>query len=993
MKRFSLTPLSLAISGAVLLSFDLHAQTPSPTPAPDSTGVEKIEAVVVTGTNIRGARLIGGSVQALNAEEIARTGKASIAELLRELPANLAGGVAGGDNNRGGQDTTAATANLTGGTGVNLRGLGALSTLVLVNGRRVAASGQFGDFVDISNIPVAAIERLEVLKDGASAVYGSDAVGGVVNIILKRYVQGVDALVRVGDTTQGGGRETQVSLVGGSAWEGGNFIAGWEFNSRDRVSAGKRNFNGGNFTDRGGVNWPAYTSRAGRSANIFTAGAAFNGNVAFTVPAGAGTGLTVSQLLPAAGGFGNSFDPWQDADILPKSERNSLFLAAQHEINEKLSINGSARFTSRKVDTRNGYLAIFGSLPNTNPAFIPGTSNNFGVLLDDNVVPRTGKVTSTAAEIGMAYDISSNWNLDAKLSFSQEKQERATNLLRDSNIVERLPNGAAAPSSLTCSLSGLNPSNIGSIAAATPAQVYCASLNYATFNPYSSAPLSAQVLAQIYGSEVLKFDSTVAQGTLKLDGKLLKMPAGEIRLATGLDYRVEAIDGSLNYNYRSINPQAIAYGETEQKVASIFGELAIPLVKGGGAGLHRLDLSLAARHERSSGLKDFQTSNPKMGLRYEPVNGFALTASAGTSFHAPPMRFQYDGPQPSNGGNAIFYANAFYTAPCNTTLVRLNGFSGTPGAATGSCTFTGMIVAGGAGPILKPERAKTYTLGLDIAPAGTGFKANMSYFNLAIRDRLVRISPTTIGGILANYFATGTSPFINSLVFNPSLELTTRLFNDPRFLGLAGPGPQRSPGDIGGIIYATQTNLAALKTNGIDIALDYDVPLTSAGKLKLFGNGTWVRNYRVQGTPRDAFEEKVNLYESTGNPVSFKSRQGATWTAGPLVLTGALNYVGSYKCMAGCFVPSATGAPVPNTSPIRIGSWTTLDLNVRYELGKVSKRLGNSALTLSVLNAFDKAPPFIDTGRIASGNAAEPYDSSNATIVGRGVALTFTNSF
>ncbi|WBX85148.1 TonB-dependent receptor plug domain-containing protein [Sphingosinicella microcystinivorans] len=170
------------------------------------------ELIVVTGTNIRGANVIGSAVQSLSADDIAKTGKATIAELMRELPVNFAGGVGNSDNNRG-QDTSSQGSNLGGGSGVNLRGLGALSTLVLVNGRRVAVSGQFGDFVDISNIPVAAIERIEILQDGASAVYGSDAVGGVVNIILKRKVDGLHALARIGTTTEGGGAEYQGSLV------------------------------------------------------------------------------------------------------------------------------------------------------------------------------------------------------------------------------------------------------------------------------------------------------------------------------------------------------------------------------------------------------------------------------------------------------------------------------------------------------------------------------------------------------------------------------------------------------------------------------------------------------------------------------------------------------------------------------------------------------------------------------------------------------------
>ncbi|MCC7413562.1 MAG: TonB-dependent receptor plug domain-containing protein, partial [Gammaproteobacteria bacterium] len=383
-----------------------------------------LETVVITGTSIRGTEVIGSTVQTIDSAAIANSGRATVADLLRELPVNFAGGVAKSDNSRGGQDTASAGANLTGGQGVNLRGLGALSTLVLVDGRRVAASGQFGDFVDVANIPAAAIERIEILPDGASAIYGSDAVGGVVNIILKEHFEGIGALARYGVTTQGGGEELQASVVWGGRWDGGRAVVGYEYSDQKRIDAADRDFDGGDFSGRGGVNWPIYTSRVGSAANIFTGNAAFNGNVAYTVPQGPGTGLGVGSLTPAAGGIGNTSNPWQGVDILPAMKRHSIFTTFGHNVAAASEVYGSMRFTRRDGDYRTGYTNIYSTLPATSPFFIPGTTNNFSVQVDDRLTHRDVGVKSFGAELGFRATLAGDWEADFTVSYSREEQNR-----------------------------------------------------------------------------------------------------------------------------------------------------------------------------------------------------------------------------------------------------------------------------------------------------------------------------------------------------------------------------------------------------------------------------------------------------------------------------------------------------------------------------------------------------------------------------------------
>ncbi len=174
--------------------------------AGESAATRSDEDIVVTGTHVRSAPPTS-PVLTISRRDIDEAAPSSVEELVRHLPQNLSAGVA--QENFG---VTGAGADITEhGAGINLRGLGQRATLVLVNGRRVAPSGT-GSFVDVSLIPVSAIERIEILTDGASAIYGSDAVAGVVNIILRKDFRGLETMAQVGTSTDGGGRE----LLGGN---------------------------------------------------------------------------------------------------------------------------------------------------------------------------------------------------------------------------------------------------------------------------------------------------------------------------------------------------------------------------------------------------------------------------------------------------------------------------------------------------------------------------------------------------------------------------------------------------------------------------------------------------------------------------------------------------------------------------------------------------------------------------------------------------------
>ena len=249
-----------------------------------------IEEMVVTGSNIRGTGFGASPAFVLDRAYIDRTGFSTIEQLIDSIPQNFGGGV--------GLDVVSSPDRESGfnraaGSSVNLRGLGSGSTLVLLNGRRLAPSGQNGGFVDISLIPLSAIERVEVLTDGASAIHGSDAIGGVVNFITRSSFDGAETSLRYGAVTEGGLDEYKVSQTFGKAWETGSAFISYEYFNRDNLGSEERGF----------------------SSDV------------------------------------------SDADLLPGEERHSVFVSASQNIGERINVFADALYSSRDSDIRENFTA------------------------------------------------------------------------------------------------------------------------------------------------------------------------------------------------------------------------------------------------------------------------------------------------------------------------------------------------------------------------------------------------------------------------------------------------------------------------------------------------------------------------------------------------------------------------------------------------------------------------------------------------------------
>jgi iron complex outermembrane receptor protein len=218
------------------------AETPTQTAPAEAAETNRSEAeMIVTGTNIRGVENKTTPAFSIGRDEIDRSGYASTQQLIQSLPQNFTGGQNGASEAGPYGNGSMRTFNISRASGVNLRGLGTTSTLTLIDGQRVASAIQ-GTAVDISLIPLSAIERVDVLPDGASAVYGSDAIGGVVNFVLRRDFDGMETRLRYGSTTEGSTGETMLAQLFGKSWSSGSAFLSAQYHARDALTTADREF-------------------------------------------------------------------------------------------------------------------------------------------------------------------------------------------------------------------------------------------------------------------------------------------------------------------------------------------------------------------------------------------------------------------------------------------------------------------------------------------------------------------------------------------------------------------------------------------------------------------------------------------------------------------------------------------------------------------------------------------------------------------------------
>lgn len=750
----------------------------------DPSGTETVtdlNALVVTGTHIRGVSETGSPILVMSKEAIDRTGYMTVQDVLKTVTANTGGG----PSDEASQSSLDQGTNFNAGNSINLRGLGASSTLVLVNGRRQAGGGLEGRFTDISSIPVAAINRIEILTDGASAIYGSDAVGGVVNIILQNDFEGAETRVRLG-SADGGADEKLFSQLIGTSWDGGNLMAAYQYSNRSSLAHDERDY-AANSDKRplGGSNFSSYQSSPGNILNPLT------GLPAYAIPRGQdGTSLTPGDLLPGIVNYQNAFE---GVDLVPTQESNGIFLAGSQKIGDRLTLNGEVRYNERHMERMNIARSQTIRVPKSNPFFVDpfGGSNtvfvSYSFAKDLGARPTFADTRTLTGTFGGTLDLGGEWQLDAYGAYSQEKiRWESRNLVSSPDLAK--------------ALADTNPST--------------------AFNPFGDGSFTnPATLDSIRMTQYEKAVTKAWSGNATAQGPLAELPGGKLMLAVGADYRHEYTD-RLEAIYRRTGGRIeIDPASVERNVSAGFVELQVPIVgeENSRSGIQRLNLSLAGRYEDYS---DFgSTFNPKFGLSWYPTESVQLRGTYGTAFRAPNL-------QDLNEGSPL--------SPTSSALIIVRD----PKSPTG----TSKIVAiAGNNSDLKEETAKTWTTGIDFKPKGVpGLALSLTYFKVDYKNRIERGGPATgPQDIFLEEDRWGA--IINR---NPDLATLQAICSSPTFFGsltdcLSSPLPAIVDGRV--------RNLGVVKVDGFDLNARYDWS-TLVGDWGVSLGGTRLLSYKQATT-------------------------------------------------------------------------------------------------------------------------------------------------
>jgi iron complex outermembrane receptor protein len=535
-----------------------------------------LEEVTVTGTRIRGLAAITAPLVSLKQERMKRTGYAATQDVLYQLPfTSLAGP----------REDAPGDSNYNRGTSVNLRGLGTGATLVLVNGRRQPASGLDGDFIDVSTIPWSAVEKIEVMPDGASALYGSDAIGGVVNIVLRKDLDGAETRTRLANSS-GGGDETVFAQLFARDLRAGQFLFAYQFSDRSALPFSARAYAAdADKTAFGGSNFRSNRSNPGNILDPVTL------SPAFAIPHGQdGRSLAPADLLSGV----NLRNQHEGADLLPDRQSHSFYVTASHAIGERFEWFAEGRFNRRDIEQTGFSVTQLLAVPASNAFYVDPFGNSPFVLvaydfIDDlGPVEMSGRTETWNGALGIKGDFGS-WQARLSVSEGQERLRWVGRNAVDLTALER------------------------ALADSDPATA---------FNPFGAgAHTNPSTLEQVRASQLSQATSGISVASLVADGRLANLRAGEMKLALGLDVRTERLERSSGFI--GVMTPINSYDRT---IRAAFAELAVPIAR-------TLDLSVAGRYEEYS---DFgSTFNPKIGLRWAPFEKLRFRSSWGTSFRAP----------------------------------------------------------------------------------------------------------------------------------------------------------------------------------------------------------------------------------------------------------------------------------------------------------------------------------------------------------------------
>lgn len=909
------TALAQAVSFA-LAAFALA----QPAMAQDAAG--PIQRVEITGSSIKRASAETASpVQVISREDLAKSGKGTVAEYLQTLTADGAGSLPTGFGNGFAAGSTA----------ISLRGLGATSTLVLLNGRRMAPFARADDgqksFTDLSTVPMEAVERIEVLKDGASSTYGADAIAGVVNIILRKDFTGVVAKLTGGTSKYKDGETYKASLT----WGKGNLDAdGYNVLFNAELFANNELFN----NDRAGREWIGKGDLRPYGYPLATQFAAgdIRGGVAGATPTGALRNPTTLayEYLPGCAQFSTSVQPvpangcvWhqdQFRSMQPQINGGNIYTRGTKQINADLQVYAEAGYSKRDTSFTLTPPSITPTVAFPSTAANPSGVINYGSGAGTTIMLAANhpqnpygvpvRVRYAAFDVGpstRSVDNSFNrfvigakgnymgWDFDTAYVHSESKLDlNYSNMLKMNVLKDALGNPA----------SPYFPYYIGTQASKNPASLYAAMVTDA--KSHSTTKL-----------DMVDF---------KASRELFQLPGGAMGLAVGAEHRRDKLDnpslsgtsdGSINASY------VAAKGDTN--VSAVFVEVAAPVIK-------TLELNGALRYDKYSA---FSSTTPKLGAKWTPVKTFALRGTYSEGFRAP-------GPAES-GIESQSTGTATARDP-----IRCPGGTPAPGASANDCSASVAAVKVG-NPNLAPEKSKGATLGMVWDPFN-GTSLSLDAWKIKRSDE------------------------INPLPYNEAAALPTAVRSDNNLIGANGQVIPNSGTLL--ISKAPYRNSSYTEIKGVDLDVKQRFNMGAYGRstvgLTWTHIASWMRaesatvKYQYAGT-----HGNCDTSNCAGTPKD-KISVVAGWDYNALNLTATANYRSDMKNVLFegdlCASKFANGADAP--TGCKLASFTTVDLSARYNLSK------NLQLFGSITNLFDKIAPLDPL--TYGGMSYNPMDASGA---------------
>lgn len=743
-----------------------------------NTLAQEISEVIVTGSRITGVAPVGATVTTLTRDEIENSGQVTLDRMIQDLPQVIDVGFS--ENSRA---QTAGNGNATWSNSINLRGLSPYGTLILTDGHRMTTNGRA---ISPSVLPTLGVERIEVIADGASAIYGSDAVAGVVNLIPRRSLDGVEAFVRGGATSGSDFNEWNGGVALGKIFDRGQVMLAYEHAFRSSLNGLDRDFTASDLSGKGG---PDYR------VNQCSPGTLIYQGQRYALPAE----FTAANAGSLTAGTENLCDPLRAQDLFPEQEYDSFSTTATFALTPSIDLTLDGYYNERDFKRTANSITSTLTVPPTNaffvaPSFYTGGTYQIGYNFEDEspTDPYRGYQTNWQITPGVQVQLPSDWKLEAKVGYG-EAEDRA---------------GQTA----NLSAAALN----AALASSDPATA---------FDPYGLNRTTSATLSSLFeGESTFPTNAELTTWQVGFDGPVMDLPGGQVKAAVGYEGQdFTMILGAGTANVRTY----------DRTVDSAYAELHVPLVGPDNAmqGIADLELTAAVRYDRYDDVGS--TNNPKFGLNWRPVEWLKLRASYGTSFRAPTF------PEIFGNSTALYVQNHLNPAGGNALSVYKVGSGPNPDVGPETATTRTFGV--------DFEMIDGLRLGLtwfDVSYENTiaGLLSNLSIltyadeyagtdvilYGQAAYDRIVDIRDNGIGGTPGPIQIITRGGASQSCLQAPAADFSNCIYADGRSLNL---GRSEMDGIDFDIQYRTQIgrgdNLRF--TLGGTYVTSYDVAFTPSG--------------------------------------------------------------------------------------------------------------------------------------------------------------------